>query len=223
MNDGAASPSLDGGCRAVRMSGDFPLVTARLRLDPVGWDDLAELLALHRDPRVFTADSTAPVETAAQMRWVLGQWITCWERHGTGYLTVRARGGGEGTDGPLGHLPEGLLGVVGISLLRTDAGAQRSAYWRLAPSAQGRGVAAEAMRAVLAHPTLGGARRVIAVTATGNAPSRALAERLGFRLAQPEELASGEVGTGRAEPGSAEPRDAVPGGRAGDVLLIRDP
>ncbi|PMC74479.1 GNAT family N-acetyltransferase [Brachybacterium sp. UMB0905] len=203
MNDGAASPSLDGGCRAVRMSGDFPLVTARLRLDPVGWDDLAELLALHRDPRVFTADSTAPVETAAQMRWVLGQWITCWERHGTGYLTVRARGGGEGTDGPLGHLPEGLLGVVGISLLRTDAGAQRSAYWRLAPSAQGRGVAAEAMRAVLAHPTLGGARRVIAVTAGGNAPSRALALRLGFRPA---------------------PADApVPGGRSGDVLLIRDP
>lgn len=203
MTGGAASPSSDGGCRAVGVCGDFPLITARLRLDPVGWDNLPELLRLHRDPRVFSADSTAPVGTAAQMRWVLGQWIACWKQHGTGYLTVRARGGGEGTDGPPGHLPEGLLGVVGISLLRTDAGEQRSAYWRLAPSAQGRGVAAEAMRAVLAHPALGGARRIIAVTAAGNAPSRTLALRLGFRPA---------------------PADApVPGGRSGDVLLIRDP
>src|SRR5699024_8697111 len=85
-------------------------------------------------------------------------------------------------DGPPPHdapapLPTGLLGVVGLTPLALEDGTVLSAYWRLAPEATGRGVASEAMRAVLAHPQLGGRAagsgpEIIAVTAAGNPPSR---------------------------------------------------
>lgn len=197
-HDGAAVPSSDGDRRAVRMSGDGPpaLVTRRLRLAPVAAEDLEELFALHADPRAFTEDLTAPLTDPEQMRWVLGRWLASWAEHGLGYLTVRASG--ERAD----ELPGGLLGVVGLTPLATAGPDVLSAYWRLDPAAAGRGVAGEAMTAVLADPALGGrAPEILAVTAAGNRPSRALAARLGFRPAPPERQ--------------------VPGGRDGDVLLVR--
>src|SRR5699024_2267119 len=110
-------------------------------------------------------------------------------------------------DGPPPHdapapLPTGLLGVVGLTPLALEDGTVLSAYWRLAPEATGRGVASEAMRAVLAHPQLGGRAagsgpEIIAVTAAGHRPPRTLAARLGF--------------------GPAPADRPVPGGRAGDA------
>lgn len=185
---GAAIPSSDGDRRAVRLS------TPRLRLAPVAADDLEELFALHADPAAFVGDTTPPLADRVQMRWVLGQWRAVWAREGRGYLTVRA------VDG-VGGLPLGLLGVVGLSPLETDDGPVLSAYWRIAPAAQGRGVASEAMEAVLADPRLRPRGvEVVAVTARGNDASRALADRLGFRPA---------VAT-----------RGVPGGRDGDLLIV---
>ncbi|MGP9537351.1 GNAT family N-acetyltransferase [Brachybacterium sp. AOP43-C2-M15] len=195
------------------------LTTARLRLSPVVEDDLEELFALHADPRAFAEDLTEPLTDRAQMRWVLGQWIEGWARHGLGYLTVRARTPAGGTRDPDGtraahgtgdadgaeapdSLPSGLLGVVGLTPFEAAGPHVLSAYWRLSPAATGRGVASEAMRAVLEHPSLGGrGDEVVAVTAAGNHPSRALAARLGFVPAPPDR--------------------AVPGERDGDVLLAR--
>jgi RimJ/RimL family protein N-acetyltransferase len=201
VHDGAVPPSPDGGRRAVGMSGDGAngvvapgLVTAHLVLAPVADDDIEELFALHADPRAFAEDLTDPLTERAQMRWVLTQWRQSWERHGIGYWSVRARDGSA--------LPAGLLGVVGLSPLESEGGTRLSAYWRLRPEATGRGVATEALRAVLEDPHRGpGGREVLAVTAAGNTPSRALAARLGFAPAP----------RGRA----------VPGGRVGDVLLVR--
>lgn len=254
--DGAAIPSPDEERRAVGASGggnraeeggggagrrDGEILTERLRLIPVAEADEAELFALHSDPRAFVEDSTDPLTDPAQMRWVLAQWRRSRARHGLGHLAVRAR---EGAD-----LPVGLLGVVGLVPLSGDGeagGADRvtdpdsgrgpgggprgatvlSAYWRLAPEVTGRGVATEAMRAVLEalpaqvlravpapdgsaaqdeRPTShsGAAHEVVAITARGNAPSLALAARLGFVPAPPE--------------------CPVPGGRDGDVLLLLPP
>lgn len=213
MHDGAVSPSPDGDRRAAVVPGPAPceLRTARLRLAPVAEHELDELLALHADPRAFAEDLTEPVTDRARMRWVLGRWRESWEQHGLGYLTVRAREAADGhRAGPPPHdapapLPAGLLGVVGLTPLAIADGTALSAYWRLAPAATGQGVASEAMRAVLAHPQLGrraagSDREIIAVTAAGNRPSRALAARLGFVPA---------------------PADRpVPGGRDGDILLV---
>lgn len=183
---GAATPSKDGDRRAVVMS------TARLRLAPVEAGDLEPLWRLHADPRAFTQDSTAPLTEREQMRWVLAQWIEHWRRHGTGYVTVRARDPDQ--------LGAGLLGVVGLAHLGSDGQSALSAYWRLLPRVQGLGVAAEAMRAVLDHPRCGpGGREVLAITAAANTPSQLLAERLGFR---------------------ETPGRAVPGDRPDDVLLV---
>nr|WP_281065073.1 GNAT family N-acetyltransferase [Brachybacterium sacelli] len=163
---------------------------------PVSAPDLEELFALHADPRAFAEDLTEPLTERAQMRWVLRQWLESWRRHGTGYLTVRARD--EATAG----LPPGLLGVVGLTPLELEGRPALSAYWRLAPEVRGHGIATEAMRAVLADPRLGASdREVVAVTAVGNGASRALATRLGFTPAPPQR--------------------EVPGGRSGDVMLIR--
>lgn len=203
MHDGAVIPSPDGDHRAVVMP---ELSTARLHLAPVAEEDLEELFALHSDPRAFAEDVTDPVTDRAQMRWVLARWRESWERHGLGYLTVRA-------DRP-SALRDGLLGVVGLTPLEDDPADGRagtmggpvvpslSAYWRLAPAETGHGLATEAMRAVLSHPRLGGrGTELVAVTAARNRPSRALAARLGFVPAPPDR--------------------PVPGGRAGDVLLVR--
>ena len=257
--DGAAVPSPDEERRAVGASGGAGehsgacgvggpsgrevgrIRTERLRLAPVTEADEAELYVLHSDPRAFVEDSTEPLTDPAQMRWVLAQWRESWDRHGVGYLSLRARrpaappGPGAspreqrpdlpeqaaGLPEDAAGLPEGLLGVVGLTPLRDrdegavdegEAGeddpgesaphAVLSAYWRLAPAVHGLGLASEAMTAVLAHPVLGGGgAEILAVTAPQNAPSRALAQRLGFRPAPP----------GRP----------VPGGREGDVLLVR--
>ncbi|WP_299301232.1 GNAT family N-acetyltransferase [uncultured Brachybacterium sp.] len=200
MNDSAAIPSPDGDRRAVVMSGPVAsgLLTPRLRLTPVESSELEELFTLHADPRAFVEDSTAPLDDRAQMRWVLARWVQDWEQHGRGYFSVRARD----VAGPSPSLPSGLLGVVGLSLLESDGPPLLSAYWRLDPAAMGRGVAFEAMGAVLADPRCGShGREVVAVTAARNRPSRSLAARLGFLPAPPQR--------------------AVPGGRADDVLLVR--
>lgn len=164
---GAAIPSKDGDRRAVVLS------TGRLHLAPVVADDLEQLWHLHADPRAFTHDSTAPLTARQQMDWVLETWIEHWRRHGTGYVTIRARDPDQ--------LGAGLLGVVGLTHLGQGERTALIAYWRLLPWVQGQGVAAEAMGAVLDHPRYGPAgREVLAITAAGNAPSRTLAERLGF-------------------------------------------
>lgn len=241
MHHGAASPPSDGGCRAVVMPGQEAepvtmtrLVTARLRLDPVagftgtdgaddtdgddraGGTDVAALFALHADPRAFVEDSTAPLTSPAQMRWVLREWCRDWERHGIGHFTVRALQPDPGltaderaastASGSEAPLPAGLLGVVGLSPMEVAGTEVLSAYWRLDPRVTGRGVATEAMHAVLDRfttdhsPAEHADREIIAVTAAGNTASLALAARLGFRPAP-----------------SVRP---VPGGREGDVLLV---
>lgn len=220
--DGAAVPSPDEERRAVGVSGegaradggggssasrgsggsagprDGEILTERLRLTPVAEADEAELFALHSDPRAFVEDSTDPLTDPAQMRWVLAQWRRSRARHGLGHLAVRAR---EGAD-----LPVGLLGVVGLVPLVGDGSTHRtvlSAYWRLHPEVTGRGVATEAMRAVLDALEDGAACEIVAITDRGNTTSLALASRLGFVPAPPDR--------------------PVPGGRADDVLLLLDP
>jgi RimJ/RimL family protein N-acetyltransferase len=74
-----------------------------------------------------------------------------------------------------------LLGDIGIFL--SEDGRSGEIGFTLAPSAQGRGIATEAVRAALHlffHLT--SASRVLGITDARNAPSLRLLQRVGFRL-----------------------------------------
>lgn len=168
-----------------------PLLTDRLELRVPTEADLDAIFAIHRDPRAFAYDSTPPVTTRDRMRDVLGAWLAEREIQGFGYCTVHPRQhrpapGGiqepECADDPLTD-PGLLLGVCGLTRYVLNDRTVLSAYYRFRPEAWGHGIAAEALRAVLAQAAraLPGAETVV-ITDRGNAPSRTLAERLGYRL-----------------------------------------
>ncbi|RJL36126.1 GNAT family N-acetyltransferase [Bailinhaonella thermotolerans] len=92
-------------------------------------------------------------------------------------------GGPPGWDGPAGEAgPAGEDGgLVGVCGLRADDGGEAELVYSLAPRSRGRGLAAEATRAVLGHAFgSAGLKRVVAEVDPGNAPSAALAVRLGM-------------------------------------------
>lgn len=150
-----------------------PLLTDRLALHALASTDLEAIFELHADRRTFEHDSTAPVRDRERMREVLETWISAREELGLGYATVHPR-----ADGPRGA----LLGVCGLTRYDLAGREVLSAYYRFSPAAWGRGIAAEAMRAVLAQAdrALPGVESVV-ITDRGNTPSLALAGRLGYR------------------------------------------
>src|SRR5271165_9326 len=142
------------------------LLTARLRLTPVGGGDLAGLRALKADPRVFAVmlgGVRSWVETADE----LAADVMFWGANGYGIWTVRER-----TDGA-------FLGITGLKDRPDGRGvALRFALW---PEAQGRGLAREAAFAAL---RFGHARarlaRIIAVAREGNFASRTVLGSIGM-------------------------------------------
>lgn len=163
------------------------LATPRLHLAPLDLSDLEELWALHSDPALFTADSTASLTDRAQMRTVLAAWCEHWDHQGFGYRALRRRG-----DEGVGHGP--VLGVAGLTeLSRAGAPPVLSVYYRLAQHAQGRGLAHEALTAILSDaeqdPRTAG-RSAHIITDLQNAPSLRLAARLGFTALGDEQVAA---------------------------------
>ncbi|MDF2235846.1 GNAT family N-acetyltransferase [Albimonas sp. CAU 1670] len=141
--------------------------TARLRLRPRGPGDLADCLALDRDPEVT--------------RWIPGPWrdpaaheafvrarIEAEHGEGLGYWVVAPR-----------EAPERFLGWI---LLIPDGAGEIEIGWRLARAAWGRGMATEAALPVARHAfATVGLARVVADIAPGNAGSRRVAEKIGMR------------------------------------------
>ncbi|MGP9695077.1 GNAT family N-acetyltransferase [Brachybacterium sp. AOP25-B2-12] len=165
-----------------------PLRTARLELSVLDSSDLDALHALHADPRTFALDSTEPVTSRAAMVAVLESWTAARARQGFGYAGIRARAGEPGGTAPAsaagpGPLPPSplLLGVCGLTTLDLDGHEVVSVYYRLHPEAWGRGIAREALAALLAEADLHLAgREAVVVTDPGNTPSLRLARALGF-------------------------------------------
>ena len=164
------------------------LQTGRLWLRPVGYGDLAELVRLKADPRVF-AVMLGGVRTPEQTARELAEDISFWGAHGAGMWTVRAAADG------------GFLGLVGLHDRPDGRGV--ALRFALDAAAQGRGYASEAAGAALrfAHERAG-LERVIAVTRASNIASRQVLgaigmtecetyERDGYRVLIYESLARG--------------------------------
>ena len=149
------------------------LTTARLTLEPHEAADFDDCLVLWSDPdvvRYLGGVAATPEDVWGRLLRYAGLWSLV----GHGYWRMRETATGR------------FVGETGLADFRRDihpslAGAPE-AGWALSPWAQGLGLAREATEAVLAwaDDALPAARTVCMIDPR-NAPSLALAEKLGFR------------------------------------------
>jgi RimJ/RimL family protein N-acetyltransferase len=150
-----------------------PVVTTpRLVMRGHEVEDFAALAAMWADASVARHIGGQP--TTREEAWArLLRYVGHWSLLGFGYWVVEERASGA------------FLGEVGFADFKRDIepsfGDALEAGWALAPSAQGRGYATEAVQAALrwADESLG-RRRTVCMIAPENEPSRGLAARCGF-------------------------------------------
>lgn len=147
------------------------LETARLVLRPLGRGDLADLLALDRDPEVMRyvgspAGVKSPAETEQRARARIEESLRG-DHEPLGFWRVEGRDDGS------------FLGVA--ALLRMPEDGDVEVAYRLARAAWGRGIATEAAGALIVHGlrTLG-LPRLVAVTYPENRASQRVLDKLGF-------------------------------------------
>ena len=147
------------------VSSAWVLETARLRMTPVGYRDLPDLIRLKGDPRAY-ALMLGGVRPPVQVAEELAQNIRDWGQYRYGMWTVRARRGK-------------FLGITAL-MHRPD---QRGVALRFAfyPEARGLGLAREAALAALiyAHDSAG-LERVVAVAREDNSSSRQVLSSIGM-------------------------------------------
>lgn len=153
------------------MSSTASIETERLVLRQVGLDDLDEVVRLHEDPEVARFMGTPDRE------WLEG-WVEGsdgeWAELGYGRMAILDRAGGT------------FLGRTGLK--RWPQFEETEVGWALQPEARGRGVATEAARAVLEWSERFELPYVTAMIRPDNAPSLAVAERLGLSPLREDEL-----------------------------------
>jgi RimJ/RimL family protein N-acetyltransferase len=159
------------------------LVTDRLLLRPFTADDAGFLLDLHARPDVQRWIGTGEVQADPAQAAARAARYAAFDHpvRGIWAITEREAGAILGTL-LLKELPASTAAVpdddpaprVAPPEGETEIG------WHLHPRAWGRGVATEAARRVLAHAAAGGLTRVLAVTNPANAPSQAVARRIGM-------------------------------------------
>ena len=148
------------------------VATSRLVMRGHEAEDLDALAATWADASVARHIGGRPA--TREEAWArLLRYVGHWSLLGFGYWVVEERASGA------------FLGEIGFADFKRDIepgfGDALEAGWALAPSAQGRGYATEAVRAALrwADGSLG-RRRAVCMIAPENEPSRRLALRCGF-------------------------------------------
>lgn len=149
------------------------LTTPRLTLGPHRVDDHADMVETWRDPVVVRHFGGVP-STVEEVWARLLRYGGLWPLVGYGYWAVRETATGR------------FVGEVGLAEFRRDLDPSvvgtPEAGWVLASWAHGRGLAAEATRAMLGWcDTALAAPRTVCLIDPANAPSLALAARLGYR------------------------------------------
>lgn len=149
-----------------------PLRTERLILDGHRLDDLDALTAMWGDPAVYRHIGGVP--RPREDVWIrLLRSIGTWTAFGYGSWVIR-----ETEHGPaIGEA--GLIEARRVIAPPIDA---PEMGWVLAPVAQGRGYAHEALTAILGWADARGLGRTQCIIDPGNRASIVLAERLGYRL-----------------------------------------
>ena len=155
------------------MSGIPVLTTDRLTLREHRTDDMGAYLTLWSNDEVVKFISGKPLDRQECWARIL-RFRGMWAMIGCGFWIVEERQSGK------------LIGEAGVMdmkrTIQPSLDGTLEAGWAFLPAAQGRGLAGEAMRAVLAwadrnHPAMPQS----CIIADGNVPSIRLAERLAFR------------------------------------------
>jgi len=144
----------------------WSLRTPRLVLTPVSGADLADLVAIKADPRVF-AVMHGGVRTPARTQEELAEEVLAWGANGFGIWTIREASNHR------------FAGITGLEPRPDGRGvALRFALW---PDGQGRGLAREAAGAALrfGHEEAG-LSRIIAVARESNFASRIVLGSIGM-------------------------------------------
>lgn len=149
------------------------LQTERLILSAHRAEDFADLTAMWSDPRVVRHVGARPF-TAEEVWTRLLRSVGHWPLMGFGYWVVRDRASGR------------FVGEAGLADFKRDItpslGAAPEAGWALAAWAHGRGLATEAMGAVLAWSDAElKPARTVCVISPGNAASIGVAGKCGYR------------------------------------------
>lgn len=147
------------------------LITDRLTLTPVQVSDFPDLCALFGDP-VFTHHIFGRGLSAEEVWFRTLRDIGHWEALGHGNWAARLKDGGDLV---------GTFGVLDYKRDMTPAFDAPELGWGVAPRFQGKGLAFEALSAALAwcDDTLN-APRTVCMISPDNAPSHALAARVGY-------------------------------------------
>ncbi|WP_174503511.1 GNAT family N-acetyltransferase [Acidiphilium sp. C61] len=144
----------------------WQITTGRLRLDPVGWSDVEDLVALKTDPRAF-ALMLGGVRTREQAVAELAEDIAAWGAQGFGIWSIR------------GRTTNAFLGITGLADRPDGRGiALRFALW---PEVRGAGLAREAASAALRYGhDRAHLRRIIAIARADNFASRTVLGAIGM-------------------------------------------
>ena len=151
-----------------------PLIeTGRLRLRAHRRDDFAALHALWRDPAVYTHITGRP--STSEESWArLLRYAGHWQLMGFGYWAIEDKASGA------------FIGEAGLADYRRDIeppfGATPEMGWLIDPEFHLRGLASEALRAIIGWGRVNiAAPQYACMIAPDNAASVALAASLGFR------------------------------------------
>ena len=148
------------------MSPAGQIQTGRLVLSPVGWADLADLVALKRDPRAFAVmlgGVRSPTQTADELAAEMSDWA----RLGYGIWTIRDA------------QTAGFIGIAGLQNRPDGRGV--GLRFAVLPEMQGHGYASEAAGAVLRFGLeRAGLAQVVAVAREDNLSSRQVLGGIGM-------------------------------------------
>lgn len=153
------------------------IVTADFVLDRPTLDDVDEIFAIERDPRVWTHFPSGRVTRRADAAATLGRRILRWERDGLEMWMVRERASGP------------IIGFCGCSLRGGTEAEPKGpdSFWnlgyRFSPEAQGRGLAtAVSLLAIDRAREVDPELPVVAYLLEHNMASARVAEKVGLRL-----------------------------------------
>ena len=152
------------------MNPSWQLRTGRLLMSPVGWADLADLVALKGDPRSF-AVMLGGVRGPGVVADELADDITRWARCGFGMWAVRA------------VEPTRFVGLVGLEERPDNRGV--GLRFALRPVEQGHGFASEAAAAALrfGHERAG-LTRIVGIAREDNFASRTVLGAIGMTVCE---------------------------------------